>query len=87
MEAQNMQSRSLWLGDIEVWMDENYIIKAFKEFSIIFIKLDVDVKGVKIIRDKFKGVNLGYGFIEFENQEIAGQVLNDVNGCKTQDGK
>ena len=49
------------------------------------IKVDVIVKNIKIIRDKAKGTNLGYGFVEFENQEIANQVLNDLCGRRMQD--
>jgi RNA recognition motif-containing protein len=38
------------------------------------------VKNLKIIRDKAKGTNLGYGFVEFESPEIAKEVLNSLNG-------
>ncbi len=26
----NVQARSLWIGDIEYWMDEGFIIKLFE---------------------------------------------------------
>ena len=30
----NSQSRSLWLGDVESWMDENFVSMIFKEAGI-----------------------------------------------------
>jgi len=27
----NVQARSLWIGDIEYWMDEGFIINIFQE--------------------------------------------------------
>ena len=33
----NIQSRSLWIGDIEYWMDEGFIIKIFEGVGNFFI--------------------------------------------------
>lgn len=70
--ANSTQSRSLWIGDVEYWMDEGFLIKIFQEIA--------NVKNLKIIRDKTKNTNLGYGFIEFESPEIAKEVLEEMNG-------
>lgn len=29
-------ARTLWMGDIEAWMDDSYIIKIFQDMSKIF---------------------------------------------------
>ena len=39
-----------------------------------------EYKNLKIIRDKLKSQNLGYGFVEFENTEIAKEILEEMNG-------
>jgi hypothetical protein len=38
--SNNIQSRSLWIGDIEYWMDEGFIIKIF-ENKVICIKREL----------------------------------------------
>jgi RNA recognition motif-containing protein len=68
----SVQARSLWIGEIDSWMDEGFMIKIFQEVA--------NVKNLKIIRDKTKGTSMGYGFIEFESQEIAKEVLQELNG-------
>jgi RNA recognition motif-containing protein len=35
---------------------------------------------LKIIRDKTKFSNQGYGFVEFESPEVAKEVLEVLNG-------
>jgi RNA recognition motif-containing protein len=72
MSGNQAQAKSLWFGDIESWMDESFIIKAFQNYA--------QVKNVKLIRDKSKSSNLGYGFVEFESSEIAREILENLNG-------
>ena len=69
----SIQSRSLWLGEIENWMDENFISKNFFHYGY-------KVKSVKIIRDKNTKATVGYGFVEFDTPEIAKEVLQYLNG-------
>lgn len=69
----SIQSRSLWIGEIEGWMDETFISKNFFQYGY-------KVKSVKIIRDKTSKTTLGYGFVEFDSPEIAKEVLNYLNG-------
>ncbi len=66
-------TKSLWIGDIENWMDEGYISNLFNKVG--------PVNNVKIMRDKSTGAPLGYGFVEFASQEIAGRVLQLYSGA------
>ncbi len=58
---------------------------AFFKKSVQIIKINnfillANVKNLKIIRDKIKHTNLGYGFIEFDTSEIAREVIEALNG-------
>lgn len=65
-----MSEQTLWIGDIENWMDENYLKEIFKSIA--------EVKSVKVM--KKNGFNIGYGFLEFENKETSNYVLENFNG-------
>jgi RNA recognition motif-containing protein len=67
-------SKTLWVGDIENWMDDSYIANLFNKFS------PGTVQGVKIIRDKNSGAPMGYGFVEFASHEVAARLLQLLNG-------
>ena len=69
----SVQSRSLWIGELENWMDENYISGNFSHYGY-------KVKTVKIIRDKNTKSVMGYGFVEFYTPEEAKEALNNLNG-------
>ena len=69
----SIQSRSLWIGEIENWMDEKYISNNFLHYGY-------KVKGVKIIRYKNTKIVVGYGFVEFTTPELAKEVLQNLNG-------
>lgn len=57
----SVQARSLWMGDIESWMNEDFIKNIFKEYGNNKRKLTLlkDVRNVKIIRDKTKPTGTG----------------------------
>lgn len=63
-------SNTLWIGDIDTWMDENYVRN-------IFIKI-APIKSIKVM--KKNGQSIGYGFVEFEDCETATNILNNYNG-------
>lgn len=65
-----MSSKTLWIGDVEPWMDEIYYSNIFNMIA--------PVKSIKIM--KKGGVSIGYGFVEFESEEISSYVLNNFNG-------
>lgn len=65
-----MSKQSLWIGDIDPWMDEQTLMRIFESIA--------HVKSVKIIVKN--GLCAGYGFIEFINDETATEVLHRYNG-------
>ncbi|XP_057540392.1 polyadenylate-binding protein RBP45 [Amaranthus tricolor] len=64
--------RSLWIGDLQYWMDENYIINCFAASG--------EVLSAKVIRNKQTNLSEGYGFIEFANRAAAERTLATYNG-------
>ena len=61
-----------WVGDIENWMDEDYLINMFANTG-------TQVTQAKIIRDHNTGIPLGYDFVEFGSNEMANKVLQLLN--------
>ncbi|XP_041069636.1 tRNA selenocysteine 1-associated protein 1-like isoform X3 [Carcharodon carcharias] len=68
-------SRSLWMGDLENYMDENFISRAFATMGETVIS-------VKIIRNRVTGTPAGYCFVEFADQAAAERCLLKINGKK-----
>uniref|UniRef100_A0A0C9S7H3 TSA: Wollemia nobilis Ref_Wollemi_Transcript_13547_2060 transcribed RNA sequence n=1 Tax=Wollemia nobilis TaxID=56998 RepID=A0A0C9S7H3_9CONI len=66
--------RTLWVGDLQFWMDENYLHSCFA--------LTGEVLSVKIIRNKQTGQSEGYGFVEFVSHGGAERVLQSYNGIQ-----
>ncbi|XP_062169323.1 polyadenylate-binding protein RBP45C [Alnus glutinosa] len=64
--------RSLWIGDLLPWMEENYILTCFSQTG--------EVLSAKVIRNKQTGISDGYGFIEFVNRAAADRALQTFNG-------
>ncbi|KAF8775071.1 hypothetical protein HU200_005123 [Digitaria exilis] len=64
--------RTLWIGDLQYWMDEGYIYGCFAATG--------EVQSVKLIRDKHTGQLQGYGFVEFVTRAAAERVLQTYNG-------
>ncbi|KAI3768963.1 hypothetical protein L6452_00059 [Arctium lappa] len=64
--------RSLWIGDLQYWMDETYVTNCFYNTG--------EVVSVKIIRNKQTGQPEGYGFIEFRSRAGAENALQTYNG-------
>ncbi|WOL04923.1 polyadenylate-binding protein RBP45 [Canna indica] len=64
--------RTLWIGDLQYWMDENYLYGCFVHTG--------EVVSVKLIRNKITGQSEGYGFIEFVSRAAADRVLQTFNG-------
>ncbi|KAJ3693613.1 hypothetical protein LUZ60_009093 [Juncus effusus] len=64
--------RTLWIGDLQYWMDENYVHSCFAQTG--------EVQNVKLIRDKSTGQLQGYGFIEFSTRSTAERVIQAYNG-------
>ncbi|PUZ42597.1 hypothetical protein GQ55_9G595200 [Panicum hallii var. hallii] len=66
--------RTLWIGDLQYWTDENYLYGCFAHTG--------EVQSVKIIRNKVTSLPEGYGFIEFISHEAAEKVLQTYNGTQ-----
>ncbi|KAM7200224.1 hypothetical protein V8F20_005442 [Naviculisporaceae sp. PSN 640] len=71
MPSTNEAAKTLWMGEMEGWMDENFI-------KNIFQTLINEAVQVKVIRDRTSG-NAGYCFIEFSTPDAAQKALN-LNG-------
>lgn len=64
--------RTIWLGDLHHWMDENYLHNCFAHTG--------EVVSAKVIRNKQTGQSEGYGFVEFYSRATAEKVLQNYNG-------
>ncbi|XP_011096084.1 polyadenylate-binding protein RBP45 isoform X1 [Sesamum indicum] len=64
--------RSLWIGDLQYWMDEQYLYNCFAATG--------EVVSAKVIRNKQTGQSEGYGFIEFASHAAAERNLQTYNG-------
>ncbi|KAL8119597.1 hypothetical protein AgCh_016918 [Apium graveolens] len=65
--------RTLWIGDLEYFMDEGYLANCFGGQS-------GEVLSAKVIRNKSTGQPEGYGFIEFVSRAVAERTLQTYNG-------
>ncbi len=72
--AQSQGPRTLWMGDLAYWMDENFLMSLFTGTG--------EMVSTKIIRNKVTGYSEGYGFIEFSSNAAAQSVLQTYNGVQ-----
>ncbi|GAA5800627.1 hypothetical protein EDC94DRAFT_604185 [Helicostylum pulchrum] len=63
---------TLWMGELEPWMDEQYIQQ-------LWFNLNEKVM-VKVIRDKTTGISAGYAFVDFSTAASARLVMSRYNG-------
>ena len=71
-DGQRRRRRTLWIGGLAYWMDETYVCYAF---SSVY----KTISRVKIIRNRQTGLNEGYGFVEFVNEEDAEYLSFEYN--------
>eukprot|EP01067_Filipodium_phascolosomae_P001937 Filipodium_phascolosomae@DN2223_c0_g1_i1.p1 len=64
--------KTLWIGDVEPWMDETWLATIFNEVAVPV--------NAKIIRDRGTGLPAGYGFVEFGTHQAAQKILDSLNG-------
>jgi RNA recognition motif-containing protein len=69
--TQDQAKTTLWMGELEPWMDENFI-------KGVFLSAAGETVNVKVIRDKNSG-NAGYCFVEFATPDAATKALG-LNG-------
>ncbi|CAN8302808.1 unnamed protein product [Cochlearia groenlandica] len=70
--SDNGENKTLWIGDLLHWMDENYLNSSFASIG--------EISSVKLIRNKHTGLSEGYGFVEFTSHESAEKVLDGLSG-------
>ncbi|XP_078442470.1 RNA-binding (RRM/RBD/RNP motifs) family protein [Wolffia australiana] len=66
--------RTLWIGNLQYWVDENYLNTCFAHTG--------EVVSIKIIRNKLTGQPEGYGFVEFVSHSAAERILQTYNGTQ-----
>jgi len=65
---------ALWIGGLESYMDEAFILKALQEVG------EDKVVSVKVIKNKFTGEPASYGFINFSSDHNALMAMHKLNG-------
>uniref|UniRef100_A0A1A9WGK5 tRNA selenocysteine-associated protein 1 n=1 Tax=Glossina brevipalpis TaxID=37001 RepID=A0A1A9WGK5_9MUSC len=63
----------LWMGSLEPYMTENFIIAAFR-------KMGEDPTTVRLMRNKYTGEPAGYCFVNFGTDEQAMDAMHKLNG-------
>ncbi|XP_062193927.1 polyadenylate-binding protein RBP47-like [Phragmites australis] len=66
-QAGQEENKTIWVGDLHYWMDENYLHSCFGYTG--------EVVAIKVIRNKQTGQSEGYGFVEFYSHIAAEKVL------------
>ncbi|KAJ6328157.1 hypothetical protein OIU77_009949 [Salix suchowensis] len=66
------ENKSIWIGDLHHWMDENYLHSCFVSTG--------EIASIKVIRNKQTGLSEGYGFVEFFTHATAEKVLQNYGG-------
>ncbi|XP_060532910.1 tRNA selenocysteine 1-associated protein 1 [Cylas formicarius] len=68
----NMVHCQLWMGSLEPYMTESFIINSFR-------KMGENPLNVKVMRNKFTGEPAGYCFVHFANDEEAIDAMHKLN--------
>ncbi|EDV33357.1 uncharacterized protein Dana_GF24033 [Drosophila ananassae] len=63
----------LWMGSLESYMTENFIIAAFR-------KMGEDPTTVRLMRNKYTGEPAGYCFVNFISDDHALDAMHKLNG-------
>ncbi|KAJ6971771.1 polyadenylate-binding protein RBP47 [Populus alba] len=66
------ENKTIWIGDLHHWMDENYLHSCFVSTG--------EIASIKVIRNKQTGLSEGYGFVEFLTHATAEKVLQNYGG-------
>ncbi|KAJ8943995.1 hypothetical protein NQ314_009578 [Rhamnusium bicolor] len=68
----NMVHCQLWMGSLEPYMTETFILSAFR-------KMGENPLNVKVMRNKFTGEPAGYCFVHFATDEEAIDAMHKLN--------
>ncbi|WCJ35378.1 RNA-binding protein 47C [Euphorbia peplus] len=66
------ENKTIWIGDLHHWMDENYLHTCFVSTG--------EIASIKVIRNKQTGLSECYGFVEFFTHATAEKVLQNYSG-------
>ncbi|KAK7291134.1 hypothetical protein RIF29_06043 [Crotalaria pallida] len=66
------ENKTIWVGDLFHWMDENYLHRCFASTG--------EISSIKVIRNKHTCLSEGYGFVEFYTHATAEKVLQNYAG-------
>ncbi|MQM11684.1 hypothetical protein Taro_044595 [Colocasia esculenta] len=66
--------RTLWIGNLQYWVDENYLSSCFAHTG--------EVISINIIRNRVTGQPEGYGFVDFMSHAAAERILQTYNGTQ-----
>ncbi|GMI83128.1 RNA-binding protein 47C [Hibiscus trionum] len=66
------ENKTVWVGDLHHFMDENYLRSCFASTG--------EIASIKVIRNKQTGLSEGYGFVEFFSHATAEKVLQNYSG-------
>ena len=64
---------NLWMGDVQTWMDESFILKAFNFYKFF-------PESIKLIHDKITKELKNFCFINFQTMKEANNCLLTLNG-------
>jgi len=71
--SSNIVHCQLWMGGVEPYMTEGFILTAFQ-------RMGEKPLNVKVMRNKITGELCGYCFVHFENDEEAIKAMHKLNG-------
>lgn len=69
----NLVHCQLWMGNLEPYMTENFVIAAFR-------KMGEEPQTVRLMRNKYTGEPAGYCFVNFMSDEQAIDAMHKLNG-------
>ena len=62
---------SLWMGELEHWMDETYLRQLWLSYG--------EQVSIKLVRNKATGLPSGYCFVDFQSPQAAQRALQTLN--------
>lgn len=65
---------ALWVGGLESYMDEPFLQRALQLMG------EAPPLSIKVMKNKFSEAAAGYGFINFQNDQVALTVMHKLNG-------
>lgn len=73
--ATDRGSVSIWVGDLDAYMDENFLRQAIAASGWAN-----DITRIKVVRDHYTGMHAGYGFLDASSPDAAQRVITTGSG-------